>query len=779
MKKLTIALERLSLKTKLLLVFGILVLWAVSIGVDALIGQRRLTEQMQTMYDKELLGVSAIKEARFEYAQIGRIVRMAILADDPAERDRALKQLGDAELSMKKAIEDTRQRSFRADGKRELVQFEEKYALYRRNIDRAIGLVLNGDTAQAQRYVGGLDFQQPGIEANGHLGEMARIKETGAKAALQDAMTSAAYEEFTTLLLLLGGAGLCIFLGTLIARSIRRPTEHIRATVELLAKGQLELAVPHTDYPNEIGDLARSITVLQNQARLMEAQRWTKTQIAEISAELQQVTSFTELSQKLLSRLAPLIHLGHGVFYIFEPENKRLRLLSSYAFRERKNLDQYFALGQGLVGQCAMEMQSIVITDPPADYVRIGSSLGEAVPRTIAVLPVIRNGTLLGVLELATFESFGEAEQTLLDGVMPILAMSLEILERNVKTQQLLKETQRQAQNMEKQAAQLEEQTIEMEAQQGELKATETWYRGIIESAPDGMMVTNASGQITLANPKLELMFGYEVGDLVGKPIEILVPESIRGSHVGLRDGYIQTGGVRTMGGLSRELRGVRKDGSSFAVEVGLSKLPAVGGRGVNICATVRDITERKAAEQAIAASEERLAMALQGGNLGLWDWQADPDVLITNDIWSEMLGYKREEIDALYGNTAARWANMVWPEDMDFAVDRFVKFVNNELPEHRMEMRMKTKSGEPKWVLAVGAAAARDATGKVTRMVGIHQDINEKKLSEAMLAERMDELERFNHFTIDREVKMISLKKEINELLAQAGEESKYRIVT
>ncbi|MBK6636463.1 MAG: PAS domain-containing protein [Rhodocyclaceae bacterium] len=119
-----------------------------------------------------------------------------------------------------------------------------------------------------------------------------------------------------------------------------------------------------------------------------------------------------------------------------------------------------------------------------------------------------------------------------------------------------------------------------------------------------------------------------------------------------------------------------------------------------------------------------------EGANLGFWDWQADPDVLITNDLWSEC-GYTREELDALYGNTASRWANMVWPEDMNQAVDAFGKYVNNEIPEHRMELRMKTKSGEPKWILAVGAAVGRDASGKVTRMVGIHHDISERKLEE------------------------------------------------
>jgi PAS domain S-box-containing protein len=148
-----------------------------------------------------------------------------------------------------------------------------------------------------------------------------------------------------------------------------------------------------------------------------------------------------------------------------------------------------------------------------------------------------------------------------------------------------------------------------------------------------------------------------------------------------------------------------------------------------------RDITERKQAEKVTQQSEERLAMALRGANLGLWDWQANPEMMVTNDIWSEMLGYQRAELDALYGNTTARWSNMVYPEDMARAVDHFTKFVNGELTVYRIELRMMTKNGEPKWILAVGDAVAHDAAGKVSRMVGIHQDITERKqLEQSML---------------------------------------------
>ncbi len=228
--------------------------------------------------------------------------------------------------------------------------------------------------------------------------------------------------------------------------------------------------MPLLDYRNEVGALARAVAVLQTEAQQMEAQRWIKTQIAAVSAELQTASSFTELSRQFLSSLAPLLKIGYAGFYIHEADASRLNLLGSYAFRESGHLEQSFALGEGLVGQCAVERTPIVLNEAPADYIRIGSGLGEASPRAISVLPVQRNDRLLAVLELASFESFGVKEQALLDGLMPILAMSIEILERNEKTRVLLEETQRQAEHMEQQAAALEEQTVELRANEEKLR---------------------------------------------------------------------------------------------------------------------------------------------------------------------------------------------------------------------------------------------------------------------------------------------------------------------
>ncbi|MFG1491253.1 GAF domain-containing protein, partial [Oceanospirillum sp. HFRX-1_2] len=144
----------------------------------------------------------------------------------------------------------------------------------------------------------------------------------------------------------------------------------------------------------------------------IENQRWIKTHISEISTQLQQLEDVRELSQLFLKRLAPLVHLGQGVFYLFDSDVQQLQLIGGYAFKERKQLNTRIKPGEGLVGQCALERESIIITNPPEDYLTISSGLGESKPANIAVYPVTHNDRMLAVIELASFVRFGPVEQS-------------------------------------------------------------------------------------------------------------------------------------------------------------------------------------------------------------------------------------------------------------------------------------------------------------------------------------------------------------------------------
>ncbi len=420
-------------------------------------------------------------------------------------------------------------------------------------------------------------------------------------------------------------------------RGIVAPVTGLTTVMARLAKKEFDAEVPGCDRIDEFGVMARSVESLRAEALEMEAQRWIKTHQAAIAEELQSCDSVVALGQIFLSRIAPLINMGQAVLYRFDEDSQTLSLAQGYAFRERKNLDQHIALGQGLVGQCALERSPITLKQPPSDYIKIGSSLAERPPAEIAILPILRAQRLMGVVELAGIHSFSKNHIALLDGLMPTLAMNIEIIERREKTEKLLAQTKIQAD-------QLAEQTEELEAQQREIKATEAWFRGIVESAPEGMLVVAESGTIILANPPVEAMFGYDPGQLVGLPVEVLVPEQIRGRHVGLRRDYMPQGERRQMGGFNRELTGVRKDGSTFSVEVGLSRLPAVDSRGVCVCASVRDVSERKQAEAKLAAAEERSRLVLTSVDDGIVGLDPTGKVTFINPAAPRLLGFEAEE---------------------------------------------------------------------------------------------------------------------------------------
>jgi len=138
-----------------------------------------------------------------------------------------------------------------------------------------------------------------------------------------------------------------------------------------------------------------------------------------------------------------------------------------------------------------------------------------------------------------------------------------------------------------------------------ERKRAEQRFRQIIERAPYGKLLVDQEGKITLVNAQIEKSFGYDRGELLGQPIEMLVPQRFREHHSGYRKEFAGNPTARAMG-IGRELYGLRKDGSEFPVEIGLNPLETE--EGMMVLGTIVDITERKEAEEKLRRSQEQLA---------------------------------------------------------------------------------------------------------------------------------------------------------------------------
>ena len=222
-----------------------------------------------------------------------------------------------------------------------------------------------------------------------------------------------------------------------------------------MPRGDYEQEVPFTRATDETGGLARSVDVLKQGAAAMDEQRWVKANVSRVTGALQGAVSLEAFGQRLLSDLVPMLGGGAAGFYVLDDSQAGLRRVATYGMADVSDIPTVIRLGEGLVGQCARERRPLALGNLPPDYLRISSGLGQAAPVQATAMPAISTDTLVGVLEVASFRPLTAREQALLDELLPVVAMSLEVLQRNLRTEELLGQTREQASQLETQAAEL------------------------------------------------------------------------------------------------------------------------------------------------------------------------------------------------------------------------------------------------------------------------------------------------------------------------------------
>jgi signal transduction histidine kinase/CheY-like chemotaxis protein/HAMP domain-containing protein len=230
-------------------------------------------------------------------------------------------------------------------------------------------------------------------------------------------------------------------------------------SIQVAARGEV------ADLKDNVNQMIRN---LKETTERNTEQDWLKTNLARLTRMLQGQRDIVNVSRMLLSELAPLVASQHAVLYLMQaPRQGRpfdgaapcLTLMASYGYQERKNLSKEWRLGEGVVGQAAFEKQRLLITNVPEDYVQIVSGLGQASPRNIVVLPILFEGQVKAVIEIAAFEPFQSIHLSFLDQLAEGLGIVFNSIETASGTETLLRQ----------QAQQLEG---EFKSQQAELRET-------------------------------------------------------------------------------------------------------------------------------------------------------------------------------------------------------------------------------------------------------------------------------------------------------------------
>jgi signal transduction histidine kinase/HAMP domain-containing protein/DNA-binding response OmpR family regulator len=232
------------------------------------------------------------------------------------------------------------------------------------------------------------------------------------------------------------------------------------------------------------GDLTRSITVealgevaalkdtinemirnLKDTTQVNTEQDWLKTNLAKFSRMLQGQKDLVTVGHLILSELAPVVGAQQAEFYVLDASREvpRLKLLASYASDGQSAYGKELDLGQGLVGQCAYDKTKILLTSPGQESFRIASGLTEVIPQNVLVLPIIFEGYVKGVVELASVERFNPTHQAFLDQLTESIGIVINTIEANMRTEDLLTQSQSLAQELQSRQEELQQTNEELQ----------------------------------------------------------------------------------------------------------------------------------------------------------------------------------------------------------------------------------------------------------------------------------------------------------------------------
>ncbi|MDX1904037.1 MAG: PAS domain-containing protein, partial [Thermonemataceae bacterium] len=376
--------------------------------------------------------------------------------------------------------------------------------------------------------------------------------------------------------------------------SIANELKQTALMAHLISEGKLETPIEVFKNQGILGEALRNMqSNLQNVAEQDELRTWQNEGLTLFAELLRNTENPQKLYDALTKNIVKYVKANYGATYIANTDDNvvpHLELKSSYAYDRKKYIQQQIYLGQGLVGQCWQEGETIRLLKVPADYLHIASGLGDDNPRSILIVPIKVANDVFGVIEVASMNIFSENEKLFLETVAEDIASAIYSIKANEKTRLLLAQSQTLTEQMTSKEEQMKKNINQLLQSQEELKKKNADMSALVDAIHKANIVAEFDklGHFTYVNERFLEISGYKTNEVIGQHRSFYAPKDADPAEFNLL--WSQLGqGVS----IEKNVRRLRKNGSEFWLRAAFFPLMDEKGNLLKVTAICSDITDK------------------------------------------------------------------------------------------------------------------------------------------------------------------------------------------
>jgi PAS domain S-box-containing protein len=502
---------------------------------------------------------------------------------------------------------------------------------------------------------------------------------------------------------------------------------------------------------NALLDMEKSLKKAseEDQKYKIEEQKraWTNEGIARFGEILRmQTDNLATLSDEIIGNIVKYLHANQGGIFLYNDDDKfdiHLELISAFAFDRKKYLTKRIEIGEGLVGTCAQEKQTIFLTDLPENYIELTSGLGDAVPRSLLIVPMMTEKNIFGIIEVASLNIFQPFEIEFLEKLAENMASTFATVKININTSRLLEQSKKQAEEMAQQEEEMRQNLEELQATQEESARREAEIKSLINAVDSSAIViqTDMDGRIIEVNKKFSNMVKMGREELIGRYLKnILMFDSQTDEFFNLllelKKGKVVTRNEET-----------HADNHQAFLQIHYSPILDREGNPYKILGIATNVTSHKLMEKTLEEKNEELSQLDFSFNQykefikeGFITCELSTDAFIkdVNENYSEISGYHRDELKG------KDYRKFLRPEELKQFESIWIEVLKDKT--YKGVIKHTKPTGDECWLMT-SFVPVKNNHDIIDKIFLFAQDVTEKKLKYQILEDANKEIDRLKGF--------------------------------